>query len=95
MNLDFITKIAANEASKCKLTKYRKFQGQIETIRHQIPGLLLNKNSHSINPIPKITDIEDLNLNFKQIRQLISRFSHENLIKAVNFALDSTARSKP
>lgn len=39
-------------------------------------------------------DNEDLALNFNQIRQLITSFSNANLVKAVNFALESTERSK-
>lgn len=41
-----------------------------------------------------ITDIDELNLNFNQIIRLSASFGHKNLVKAVNFALDTTERSK-
>lgn len=39
-------------------------------------------------------DIEDLSLNYNQIKQLISSFSSKNLVKAVNFAIQSTEMCK-
>lgn len=40
------------------------------------------------------SDIEDLSLNYNQIKQLISSFSSKNLVKAVNFAIQSTEMSR-
>lgn len=41
-----------------------------------------------------LQDIDEINLNFNQIKRLINSFNNENLLKAVNFALDSSERSK-
>lgn len=40
------------------------------------------------------TDIDDLSLNFKQIERLFHSFRNENLIKAVNFGMESTERTR-
>lgn len=41
-----------------------------------------------------LTDIDELNLTFNQIKNLISNFNNDNLVKAVNFAEETTQISK-
>ncbi|CRL05203.1 CLUMA_CG017992, isoform A [Clunio marinus] len=54
--------------------------------------LMLVVNLNNVSSLE--SDIEELNLNFNQIKRLIASFSNENLIKAVNFATESTDSSK-
>lgn len=41
-----------------------------------------------------LSDIDELSLNFNQIKNLMSNFNNENLVKAINFAQDNTELSK-
>ena len=48
-----------------------------------------SSSSSSLN-----SEFDDLSMNYNQIKRLIASFSNENLLKAVNFATESTERSR-